>query len=114
MPRARMTVGATGTRRDTVAKRIATAPDDVDAFVEAVAEDAKAEAERRIHVFTGRMKRSLKVYRRGVGQRRVQVEVGYGKYEELGTRYRPGHPAFFPGMFAAAARAKQHAEEHVA
>lgn len=58
----------------------------------------------RVHVITGEMRDGAHVVPLPAqGGARVQGGSDHDMYEELGTRYRPGHPAFRPSMAAAQA-----------
>lgn len=58
-------------------------------------------AKRRVHVITGRLKRSIHRVRLAKGKHRVIVGAYYGVYENYGTRYRPPHPFWEPSIRAA-------------
>lgn len=57
----------------------------------------------RVHVITGALKASIKTEKVTEGHHKIVVGKEYGVYEEYGTRYRPGHPAFIPALEAAKA-----------
>lgn len=63
---------------------------------EAAADLLVSEWQSRVHVVTGKYKRSIKKQKRGDKTYLVEAGVEYAKFEEYGTRYRPPHPAFEP------------------
>lgn len=58
-------------------------------------------AKRRVHVISGRLRRSIVRVTLAPGKHRVIVGEYYGIYEEFGTRHRPPHPFFRPAVAAA-------------
>lgn len=63
----------------------------------------EAGSKRRVHVITGRLRKSIHRVRISPGHHKVIVGAYYGVYEEYGTRYRPPHPFFRPAVVAAKA-----------
>lgn len=55
-------------------------------------------AKRRVHVISGRLKRSIQRIRLTKYRHRVIVGAYYGVYENYGTRYRPPHPFWEPAI----------------
>ncbi len=57
-----------------------------------------AGARHRVHVITGRLKRSIQNVKAGPHHHKIIVGEYYGAYEEYGTRHRPPHPFLRPAV----------------
>jgi HK97 gp10 family phage protein len=80
-------------------------PQAADRIAERVGRLAETSAKRRAHVITGRMRDSTHLVKTGEGKRELRADAPYSGFEEFGTRYRPAHPWFFPGLEDARAAA---------
>ena len=70
-------------------------------IVSASAANIQRGYQERVHVITGTLRRSAtQDPQTNAIEKRIGPSVGYGKYEELGTRYRPPHPALLPAYLA--------------
>lgn len=69
-----------------------------DALAYNYAQRVEGGAKRRVHVISGRLKRSIHRIRLRRYQHRVIVGAYYGVYENYGTRYRPPHPFWEPSI----------------
>lgn len=81
------------------------------------AEIIKTEVQKRAHVITGFMRDSVKVEPGTPGslysEAGVVAEAHYSVFEEYGTRFRPAHPWFRPGVQAAQNRVALHCKENL-
>lgn len=87
-----------------VKKIIRNLPAATDKAASDFAHNTTSGAQRRCHVITGRLRKSIHTIKRGPGSYTSRVGAFYGVYEERGTRYRPPHPFFQPAAIAAKAQ----------
>ena len=64
----------------------------------------ESSAKRRVHVRSGRLRKSIQREKIAFGKHRVIVGAFYGIYEEYGTRHEPPHPFFRPAVAEAKAK----------
>lgn len=122
------------TLRDSTAEAVAGLEGGIDHFLAALVTEMRDRFQDNVHVITGAMKASASVVTPegsdyaehvaaaaalnpkasfapeavvGPQEAILQVPVDYAAYEELGTRYRPAHPALIPAVESTVADSDQ-------
>lgn len=98
-------IRTTGTHTTTISE--ATERAKIDRWLMMLAGFAYTETRTRAHVITGEMRDSVYLVRMSSASWKLATQCEHSKFEEYGTRYRPPHSWWGPGVDAAVRRARE-------